>query len=93
MSTPSLVWWPKRVVSLPGRGDRARLAGADTPQLAGRWAPDLVLHKGNGRPVTREARPLLLDLTVGGTLAEELSGTRDPRRAVTARVDDDGRSR
>jgi 2-polyprenyl-6-methoxyphenol hydroxylase-like FAD-dependent oxidoreductase len=73
-------------------GADIRYDTGDTHPLAGRWAPDLVLHNGN-RPVrlaelTRTARPLLLDLTEDGTLAKELSGTHDRVDAVTARAED-----
>jgi 2-polyprenyl-6-methoxyphenol hydroxylase-like FAD-dependent oxidoreductase len=55
---------------------------------AGHWAPDLVLHTQNGpvrlAELTRDARPLLLDLTENGTLAESFE---DRIKVVTARTD------
>ncbi|MGB3438440.1 MAG: FAD-dependent monooxygenase [Actinophytocola sp.] len=76
----------------------AMMAGADlryevggTHPLAGRWAPDLVLHNENGpvrlAELTRSARPLLLDLTEDGTLGRELSGGHDRVDTVTARAE------
>jgi 2-polyprenyl-6-methoxyphenol hydroxylase-like FAD-dependent oxidoreductase len=60
--------------------------------LIGRWAPDLVLHTGNGpvrlAELTRRARPLLLDLTVDGGFAGELSGYGDRVDVISARASD-----
>lgn len=62
------------------------------PARTGRWAPDLVLHDGTRTvrlaELTRTARPLLLDLTAGGTLADEAGPWRDRVDVVTARTDD-----
>jgi 2-polyprenyl-6-methoxyphenol hydroxylase-like FAD-dependent oxidoreductase len=55
---------------------------------AGYWAPDLVLHTDEGpvrlAELTRDAHPLLLDLTPNGALAERVR-SRVP--VVTARAD------
>ncbi|MBB4909397.1 aromatic-ring hydroxylase C-terminal domain-containing protein [Actinophytocola algeriensis] len=63
----------------------------DTHPPAGRWAPDLVLRNENGpvrlAELTRGARPLLLDLTGDGALAEGLAGAHDRVDAVTAHAD------
>jgi hypothetical protein len=69
------------------------MAGADIRYdlgvpSAGHWAPDLLLHTENGpvrlAELTRDARPLLLDLTEDGALAGALdSGVK----VVTARAD------
>jgi 2-polyprenyl-6-methoxyphenol hydroxylase-like FAD-dependent oxidoreductase len=60
--------------------------------LPGRWAPDLVLHTETGTvrlaELTRDARPLLLDLTDGGTLSDDAAPWRDRVDVVTARCDD-----
>jgi 2-polyprenyl-6-methoxyphenol hydroxylase-like FAD-dependent oxidoreductase len=65
--------------------------GAPVPPLTGRWAPDLLLHTQAGTTrlaeLTRVARPLLLDLTDGGMLADEAAPWRDRVDAVTARAD------
>jgi 2-polyprenyl-6-methoxyphenol hydroxylase-like FAD-dependent oxidoreductase len=64
----------------------------DASSPVGRWAPDLVLHTGTGTvrlaELTRDARPLLLDLTDGGTLAGEAGPWRERVTAVTARTGD-----
>jgi 2-polyprenyl-6-methoxyphenol hydroxylase-like FAD-dependent oxidoreductase len=67
---------------------------------AGHWAPDLVLHTDNGpvrlAELTRDARPLLLDLTEDGSLTESfegrikvsrLAGSHLYPRVVTTRTD------
>jgi 2-polyprenyl-6-methoxyphenol hydroxylase-like FAD-dependent oxidoreductase len=69
------------------------IAGADiryetgASPLTGRWAPDLVLETASGRArlaeLTRNARPLLLDLT--GTLAAEAGPWRDRVDVIEAR--------
>ncbi|GII29229.1 FAD-dependent monooxygenase [Planotetraspora mira] len=60
--------------------------------LTGRWAPDLLLHTETGTvrlaELTRDARPLLLDLTDGGTLADSVAPWRDRVDVVTARCED-----
>lgn len=57
--------------------------------LIGRFAPDMELHTPAGpvrlAELTRTARPLLLDLTEGASLAETLSPWRDHVDIVTAR--------
>ena len=76
----------QRVADLMSGADLRYDMGCDGP-LVGRWAPDLVLDTETGptrlAELTRDARPLLLDLT--GALADE---THDNRvRVVTARTD------
>jgi hypothetical protein len=60
--------------------------------LTGRWAPDLLLHTETGTvrlaELTRDARPLLLDLTNGGTFADDAAPWRDRVDVVTARHED-----
>jgi 2-polyprenyl-6-methoxyphenol hydroxylase-like FAD-dependent oxidoreductase len=60
--------------------------------MTGRWAPDLLLHTETGTvrlaELTRAARPLLLDLTDGGTLADDAAPWRDRVDVVTARTED-----
>ncbi|MFG3435732.1 FAD-dependent monooxygenase [Nonomuraea sp. NPDC047897] len=62
----------------------------DGHPLTGRWAPELVLDLEPGRvrlaELTRNARPLLLDLTEDACLAEETSGWADRVDAVIART-------
>jgi hypothetical protein len=70
------------------------IAGADiryepgASPLTGRWAPDLVLETASGRTrlaeLTRDARPLLLDLT--GTLAADALPWRDRVDTVVGRA-------
>lgn len=66
--------------------------GGDAHSLAGFFAPDLTVHSTGGdvrlAELTRDARPLLVDLTEGGTLAAELSGRDGRVTAVTG--DSDG---
>jgi 2-polyprenyl-6-methoxyphenol hydroxylase-like FAD-dependent oxidoreductase len=61
----------------------------DAHPLVGRWAPDLELDQGSGAvrlaELTRDGRPLLLDLTEGSTLAEALSVLGERVDVVTAR--------
>jgi len=76
----------QRVADLMSGADIRYDMGCDGP-LVGRWGPDLLLDTENGptrlAELTRDARPLLLDLT--GALADE---THDDRvRVVTARAD------
>jgi 2-polyprenyl-6-methoxyphenol hydroxylase-like FAD-dependent oxidoreductase len=80
----------------------ALMAGADVRYdpdgtghpLAGRWAPDLVLHTDAGAlrlaERTRSARPLLLDST--GTLAAVAAPWSDRVDVVTAKIEGDGAS-
>jgi 2-polyprenyl-6-methoxyphenol hydroxylase-like FAD-dependent oxidoreductase len=60
--------------------------------LVGRWAPDLLLRTPTGTvrlaELTRDARPLLLDLTDGGMLADDAAAWHDRVAVVTARSDD-----
>jgi 2-polyprenyl-6-methoxyphenol hydroxylase-like FAD-dependent oxidoreductase len=66
--------------------------GTDPSSLTGRWAPDLLLHTETGTvrlaELTRDARPLLLDLTDGATLAGTATPWRDRVNVVAARTDD-----
>ncbi|WP_240969338.1 FAD-dependent monooxygenase [Streptomyces sp. HNM0575] len=62
----------------------------DPHPLIGAWAPDLLLDTGAGRPVrlaelTRNARPLLLDLTGDGSYAGEVGPWDDRVDALAAR--------
>ncbi len=82
---------------MAGADIRYGTATGDTHPLSGRWAPDTVLGTvvGTGRgadparvrlaELTRDARPLLLDLTGDASFARELSGWHDRVDAVTAR--------
>jgi 2-polyprenyl-6-methoxyphenol hydroxylase-like FAD-dependent oxidoreductase len=69
------------------------ISGADVRyDRMGPWAPDLMLDVG-GRSVrlaelTRDARPLLLDLRPGSGVADAAAGWRDRVAVVTARCDD-----
>ncbi|MBP2703724.1 FAD-dependent monooxygenase [Microbispora sp. RL4-1S] len=58
--------------------------------LAGRWAPDLLLETDGGTvrlaELTRNARPLLLDLTEDASLVAELAAWRGRVDIVAARV-------
>jgi len=62
------------------------IAGADIRYAGlGGWAPDITI---DGRPLaelTRNARPLLLDLTEGGVLAEAAAPWRDRVEVITGR--------
>jgi 2-polyprenyl-6-methoxyphenol hydroxylase-like FAD-dependent oxidoreductase len=64
--------------------------------LIGRWAPDLLLHMESGptrlAELTRDARPLLLDLTSGHELAGVGAAWHDRVKAVRARSDRPGLS-
>ncbi|GAA4595050.1 FAD-dependent monooxygenase [Planotetraspora phitsanulokensis] len=77
-----------------GAGATASLDDAAAAALTGRWAPDLLLHTETGTvrlaELTRDARPLLLDLTDGGKLADVAAPWRDRVEVVTARCDDPG---
>jgi 2-polyprenyl-6-methoxyphenol hydroxylase-like FAD-dependent oxidoreductase len=59
--------------------------------LTGRWAPDLLLHTDTGAvrlaELTRDARPLLLDLTDSAMLADDATPWRDRVDVVTARAE------
>lgn len=76
------------------------LSGADlhydpgtpgTHPLVGRWAPDLTLHTTTGpvrlASLTRSGRPLLLDLTENGTLANESAPWADRVDRIVAKAD------
>ncbi|MFC6019692.1 FAD-dependent monooxygenase [Plantactinospora solaniradicis] len=67
------------------------LAAESSPPI-GRWAPDLLLHTETGpvrlAELTRRARPLLLDLSDGGTLTGDAASWRDRVDVVTARAED-----
>jgi 2-polyprenyl-6-methoxyphenol hydroxylase-like FAD-dependent oxidoreductase len=72
------------------------IAGADirydtgASPLTGRWAPDLEIDTASGRvrlaELTRDARPLLLDLTGGATLAGQAEPWRDRVDTVVGRA-------
>lgn len=61
----------------------------DQHSLTGRWAPNLLLDTATGpirlAELTRNGRPLLVDLTEGTSLSDELSGWRDRVDVVAAR--------
>ncbi len=63
----------------------------DGDGLAGRWAPDLLLHSDSGTArlaeVTRDARPLLLDFSQRHAFAGIADGWRDRVDVLTGRCD------
>jgi hypothetical protein len=65
---------------------------ADAHPLVGRWAPDLVIDTGQGTrrlaELTRNARPLLLDLTEDACYASEVDEWRDRVDTVTGSTGD-----
>ncbi|NYI94928.1 2-polyprenyl-6-methoxyphenol hydroxylase-like FAD-dependent oxidoreductase [Streptomonospora nanhaiensis] len=77
--------------TMAGADVRYDMGLADPHPLVGRWAPDLVLEPADGGPaqaldaLTRDARPLLLDLTGKGEYAAAAESWGDRVRAVTAR--------
>ncbi|WP_326822566.1 FAD-dependent monooxygenase [Streptosporangium sp. NBC_01756] len=77
---------------MAGADIRYDMGAGDAHPLAGRWAPDLLPDTGTGpvrlAELTRDARPLLLDLTEDASLTEELSGWRDRVDVVAARSPD-----
>ncbi|GII03909.1 FAD-dependent monooxygenase [Planobispora takensis] len=77
---------------MSGADIRYDMGSGDVHPLTGRWAPDLTLETGDGpvrlAELTGDARPLLLDLTPGGSLAGEISGWHDRVDAVSARPHD-----
>lgn len=64
---------------------------ADPHPLAGRWAPDLVLHTGSMTlrvaEVMRAARAVLLDLADDATLREGVAGWTDRVNVLTVRCE------
>ncbi|MEV5576447.1 FAD-dependent oxidoreductase [Spirillospora sp. NPDC052269] len=67
----------QRLAGLVAGADvRYDMGGPEAHQLVGRFAPDMELHTPDGpvrlAELTRTARPLLLDMTEGGELAEML---------------------
>ncbi|MFI6575212.1 FAD-dependent monooxygenase [Nocardiopsis sp. NPDC050513] len=79
----------RRVADLiAGTDIRYDMGGDDPHPLVGRCAPDMELHTREGpvrlAELTRTARPLLLDLTDGGVLAEALSGADERVDVVVA---------
>jgi hypothetical protein len=77
---------------IAGADLRYDMGDAGTASLTGRWAPDLLLHTETGTvrlaELTRDARPLLLDLTDDGTLADVAAPWRDRVDVVTARSEE-----
>ncbi|WP_431896780.1 FAD-dependent monooxygenase [Nonomuraea sp. bgisy101] len=77
---------------MSGADIRYHTGAVDGHPLVGQWAPDLLLDTETWRvrlaELTRDARPLLLDLTEEGSLAGELLGWRDRVDVVTARLHD-----
>jgi 2-polyprenyl-6-methoxyphenol hydroxylase-like FAD-dependent oxidoreductase len=65
------------------------ISGADIryPNMGG-WAPDLTVDGQRLAELTRDARPLLLDLTAAGNLAEVAAPWRDRVDVVTGRSND-----
>jgi 2-polyprenyl-6-methoxyphenol hydroxylase-like FAD-dependent oxidoreductase len=65
--------------------------GASPHALVGGWVPDLMVTTGSGATrvarLMRGARPVLLDLTGGRSLAEVAEGWKDRVDVVTARGD------
>jgi 2-polyprenyl-6-methoxyphenol hydroxylase-like FAD-dependent oxidoreductase len=76
---------------LAGTDVRYDVGGGDAPPhpLLGRWAPDLSLTGAGERTrvteLMRHARPVLLDLTGGQTVAEAAAGWEERVDVVTAR--------
>jgi len=83
----------QRIADLISGADIRYDVGESAPP-AGRWAPDLVLHTGSGpvrlAELTREARPLLIDLTADGGYGAIAAPWRDRVDVVTARSGDAG---
>lgn len=80
----------QRLAALTAGSDiRYDLGGADSHPLIGRFAPDMELDTPDGTvrlaELTRNARPLLLDLTGDKGLAESLPEWHDQLDIVTAR--------
>lgn len=80
----------RRLAELTAGADVRYDMGEPKPHpLVGRFAPDLELHTPTGpvrlAELTRTARPLLLDLTEGASLAETLALRLDEVDIVTAR--------
>ncbi|GGL08298.1 FAD-dependent oxidoreductase [Sphaerisporangium melleum] len=74
---------------IAGTDVRYDMGEHDTHPLTGRFAPDMDLHTPSGpvrtAELTRNARPLLLDLTEEASLAETLALRHDQVDIVTAR--------
>ncbi len=66
--------------------------GPEAHPLAGSWAPDLTLHTAGGTvrlaELTRPARPLLIDMTDGASLAAELPGPGGHAETITGHAED-----
>lgn len=80
----------QRLAALTAGADiRYAMGGPDTHPLIGRFAPDMELLTPNGTSrlaeLTRNARPLLLDLTDDACLAETLPEWHDQLDVVAAR--------
>ncbi|MFD1539835.1 FAD-dependent oxidoreductase [Nonomuraea guangzhouensis] len=80
----------QRLAELTAGADvRYDMGEPEAHPLTGRFAPDMDLHTPAGpvrlAELTRTARPLLLDLTEGTSLAETLAPWRDHVDIVTAR--------
>ncbi|WP_314175726.1 FAD-dependent monooxygenase [Streptomyces winkii] len=77
---------------MAGADVRYDMGGGDAHEahpLTGTWAPDVVVDAGDGpvrlAELTRNARPLLLDLTEGALLADEIRAWGDRVDALAAR--------
>lgn len=80
----------RRLAELTAGADvRYDMGGGEAHPLIGRFTPDLELHTPTGpvrlAELTRTARPLLLDLTEGASLAEALAPHHDQVDIVAAR--------
>ncbi|MEV0703002.1 FAD-dependent monooxygenase [Saccharopolyspora sp. NPDC050389] len=77
--------------TMSGADIRYEMGTAATHPLIGRWAPDLLLDTGTGTvrlaELTANARPLLLDLTEGAELSENLSGWSHRVEVVSGRAE------
>lgn len=80
----------RHIADMMAGADLCYEMGTDGHPLIGRWAPDLLLHTGNGpvrlAELTRAARPLLLDLTEDEAFARDVPGDRVD--VITARASD-----
>ncbi|WP_223840328.1 FAD-dependent monooxygenase [Saccharopolyspora pogona] len=73
--------------TMAGADIRYEMGTSAAHPLIGRWAPDLLLDTGTGTvrlaELTADARPLLLDMTEGAALSEDLSGWSDRVEVVS----------